>query len=75
MRVFIPVCLAALFIWAAVLGLWTNAGGSAVTTDVLSVPSKLASAGEVQTLGFIELHNNAHLEGLSIQSIPDLLRK
>jgi len=73
MRVFISAFFAAVFIWAAVLGFRSSAGSSADTTDVLS--SKSAGAGEAQTPTFIELHNNAHLENLSIQSVPELIKQ
>jgi len=76
MRVFIWAFFAGVFIWAAVLGFRSNAGSSADTTDVLSASSsKSTGAGEAQRPTFIELHNNAHLENLPIQSIPDLLKR
>ena len=76
MRVFISAFFAAVFIWAAVLGFRSSAGNSADTTDVLSASSsKSAGAGEAQTPTFIELHNNAHLENLPIQSIPELIKQ
>jgi hypothetical protein len=75
MRVFITAFVAAVFILAAVLGFRSNAGSSADTTDVLSASSsKPAGAGEAKRPSFIELHNNAHLENLPIQSIPDLIK-
>jgi hypothetical protein len=77
MRIFMTVFLAAFFIWAAVLGLRSNAGGSADTTDEISISSvsKSAGAGGARTPTFIELHNNAHLENLPIQSIPDPIKQ
>jgi hypothetical protein len=77
MRVFMAVCLAALFLWAAVLGLRTNADDPADATDEISISSvsKPAGARGARAPTFIELHNNAHLENLPIQSIPDPLKQ